>query len=43
MCKVGEMLCHTHISKPVNHKAYWDLSVMCVKIHVLGFVRVTKA
>ena len=43
MCKVGEMLCHTHISKPMNHKAYWDLSVVCVKIHVLGFVRVTKA
>ena len=26
MCKVRDMLCHAHVSKPMNRKVYWDLS-----------------
>ena len=25
-CKVRDMLCHAHVSKPMNPKVYWDLS-----------------
>ena len=34
VCKVHDMLCHAHVSEPMNRKVYWDLSF--VKFHVLG-------
>ena len=32
-CKVRDMLCHAHVSEPMNRKVYWDLGF--VKFHVL--------
>ena len=32
------MLCHVHLSEPMNRKVYWDLSCVRVKIHVLGAI-----
>ena len=36
------MLCHAHVSKQINRKVYWDLSRVCVKIHVLGAIKSTE-
>ena len=36
------VLCHAHVSKPINRKVYWDLSGVCVKIHVLGAIKSTE-
>ena len=33
------MLCHAHVSKPMNRKVYWGLSGMCVKIDMLESIK----
>ena len=43
MCKVRDMLCHAHVSKPMNRKVYWDLSGVCVKIDVLGAIKKVRS
>ena len=36
------MLCHAHVSKPMNRKVYGGLSGVCFKIDVLGAIEITE-